>query len=500
MVQIIRETMAPTLISLLLLVIFPTDGQDLDPPVVTFQMVTWTDNPPYYIAKKKDLKDRGMIGYAMTTDMLFLCDTKPTVVKDKPRYHYTSHGELVKLFTNPNTTQIQEQLNITESSPTIVVASATSFLIKGNNTINPKFMQLNLFEADGLALLVRREDILLLFKIANGILNCLEIIFFAILLAINMGVVVWVIEFNFGNNQDFPGNVADGICAGIWYCFVTMTTVGYGDKVPKHFITKIIGIVWMMCGLLLTAVITSTVMEAVGNEAPKTNKEMAVITKTFERSMLRKIFPSANPKGYDSYAEIIEALRKEEVGAALVDMSVAAYYLSLPGMDDIKIEKKVEIEFTISLLMYATEKAQVLCEWSEEKLDQWQKYFDQNKEKSDDILQSTFVPSYEVNPYLVRPYDDMFNDDDGGLMMYLAILSSVILVIIVISYVIRKIKRIKIEGKLGNGNNNQGNKATDSTQETLERTIRKILREELQLLRKQEEHQRKEQDVKFCIS
>lgn len=408
--------------------------------------------------------------------MLQLCDFAETVVADESLYHYKSHGDLVDLFTNTNTTQILEQLNITESSSTIVVISATTFSPNDNTTtINSRFKQFQFQESNNLAVIVQRENILLLLKIGKGVLNCFEIIFFVILLAINLGALVWVIEFKVGNNPDFPDNVADGICAGIWYCFVTMTTVGYGDKVPKHFITRIIGVMWMLCGLLLTAVITTTIMEAVNKESSMTHKEMGVITKSFERSALRKKFPSAIPKEYNSYEEIIEALRRKDISAALVDINVAAFYLSSTEMEDIKIEKQIDVEIEITLLVYATTKAQSVCRWNDVI---WQWSYEQNKEKNEDILQSTFVPSYEVNPYLVRPYDDMFNDDDGGLMMYLAILSSVILAIIVTSYVTTKVKGIQINRKLGFIKTKTPKQKEHVMEDKIEMILRKILKEE----------------------
>jgi ABC-type amino acid transport substrate-binding protein len=81
---------------------------------------------------------------------------------------------------------------------------------------------------------------------------------FAVLLT--SGVAVYLFERN--RNPDFSGGITKGIASGIWWAAVTMTTVGYGDKVPKSAGGRIIAGIWMFSGLFIiasfTAAVTST--------------------------------------------------------------------------------------------------------------------------------------------------------------------------------------------------------------------------------------------------
>ena len=70
------------------------------------------------------------------------------------------------------------------------------------------------------------------------------------------GLVVWVFDA-----RDFPD-----LGGALWYTLQTVTTVGYGDKVPTEGIGRLVGATVMVVSValisILTASITSTFVEA----------------------------------------------------------------------------------------------------------------------------------------------------------------------------------------------------------------------------------------------
>jgi voltage-gated potassium channel len=70
------------------------------------------------------------------------------------------------------------------------------------------------------------------------------------------GLVVWVFD-----RQDFPD-----LGGALWYTLQTVTTVGYGDKVPTSGFGRVVGASVMVVAValiaILTASITSTFVEA----------------------------------------------------------------------------------------------------------------------------------------------------------------------------------------------------------------------------------------------
>jgi ABC-type amino acid transport substrate-binding protein len=81
---------------------------------------------------------------------------------------------------------------------------------------------------------------------------------FAVLLT--SGVAVYFFERK--RNPNFGGGIVKGITSGIWWAAVTMTTVGYGDKVPKSAGGRFIASFWMFAGLFFIASFTAAVTSA----------------------------------------------------------------------------------------------------------------------------------------------------------------------------------------------------------------------------------------------
>lgn len=81
-------------------------------------------------------------------------------------------------------------------------------------------------------------------------------ILFALLFA--TGALVWLSERR-RNESQFGGGPVRGIASGIWWSAVTMTSVGYGDKVPVTILGRVVGFVWMFAAVVLTASFTATI-------------------------------------------------------------------------------------------------------------------------------------------------------------------------------------------------------------------------------------------------
>ena len=112
----------------------------------------------------------------------------------------------------------------------------------------------------GLAVIVKTEKIKLFRKVLDGTLRCWPLLVLNVVCCTNFGVLLWLAE---RHTEQFTDTFIPGAEKGVWWSIVTMTTVGYGDVVPRTFIGRIIAITWIFFGIIIGAIITATVTETV---------------------------------------------------------------------------------------------------------------------------------------------------------------------------------------------------------------------------------------------
>ena len=152
---------------------------------------------------------------------------------------------------------IPGETNINAMPPTILVLSSThrqrhyaqdwsKIPISAYKCTKPLWIE------DGLVVvinakqeIVSSEEAMIRMLISASFINFVALFFIIVL---GMAHIFWLLER--ATNPLFRPFYAEGVMDGVWFGFVTVTTVGYGDKVPITNIGKLLGAFWMLFGLI----------------------------------------------------------------------------------------------------------------------------------------------------------------------------------------------------------------------------------------------------------
>jgi ABC-type proline/glycine betaine transport system substrate-binding protein len=183
-----------------------------------------------------------------------------------------------------------------------------------------------------------------------------------ILVLLIVAHLLWLSEHR--HNSQFPSDYLHGIWEAFWWAAVTVTTVGYGDKVPQRFFGRFFGLLWMFSGYFVFAYFTAsiattfTVQELQGNIAGPEDlpgKRIATIANSAAAEYLDQqtnlLF-----RDYDTREETVAALENGTVDAIVYDAPVLQYFVSHEGQGTYKVVGDVfqSLQYGIALQQDST--------------------------------------------------------------------------------------------------------------------------------------------------
>lgn len=245
--------------------------------------------------------------------------------------------------------KFQENLVAIKDISNLESVDTITFPISGNKddpSYKNEFKFLPLISSPGVAFIVVEEPPGTSAKaVFDSVVSGWPVLVLTILMALLSGIVMWALDTRY-NPEEFPRSFIKGSGEGFWWAFVTMTTVGYGDRSPRGFLARIFAIVWVLVGLVITSIFTGVVTTSLTAITLSTDvklygaKVAAVANSTEYKLGLSK---NAILKEFNDLESIVEPLknREDNLKGVLVDTYVAGE-MSEFSSDELRVNKIID--------------------------------------------------------------------------------------------------------------------------------------------------------------
>jgi polar amino acid transport system substrate-binding protein len=161
--------------------------------------------------------------------------------------------------------------------------------------------------------------------------------------AIVVAHVIWLVER--GSNEDFPKAYLPGIWEGFWWASVNVMTGGDAEKKIGNGVARIVGLAWMVIGLMLVAYLSGSVASALTVSQLQSNingvsdlpgKRVVTTTGSVAAQFLDQVgvtYTTVDSLGEETYRKLVN----KELDAVVYDSPTIRFAANRYGKDKLAV-------------------------------------------------------------------------------------------------------------------------------------------------------------------
>jgi polar amino acid transport system substrate-binding protein len=157
-----------------------------------------------------------------------------------------------------------------------------------------------------------------------------------------VGTLIWLLERR--QKTHFDTRPSRGIADGVWWAAVTMTSTGYGDKVPATLAGRALAIVWMFASIFLVTLFSATLASSfvvgrlkTGINGPDDLTRVRVAAVAGTTSEQWSNAQGLNTRTYPFVIQAMKALQRGDVQALIYEKAILGYMIKEYGWSELQV-------------------------------------------------------------------------------------------------------------------------------------------------------------------
>ncbi|XP_074634158.1 uncharacterized protein LOC141892721 isoform X1 [Acropora palmata] len=226
-------------------------------------------------------------------------------------------------------------------------------------------------EVAGVAVLMRKPNTgAYAGQLGSSILLLWPIICVMLALYFALGLAVWILE-KYENPDQFSPRLPKGWSEGIWWVFVSMTTIGYGDRYPISVPGRLLAICIILTGIIINALFISAMASSltvfVSDETanPERGSKIGVVKGNVEHSLGMRINGSKGVTSipFSTKDSLLQGLKSRTLDGALIDVLTVDPFIKALNNSNFQVAKIIPKKFYFGITL--TGEAKYLAKYFE---------------------------------------------------------------------------------------------------------------------------------------